>query len=139
MIRSDCGGGRQRINGEPLDHVHRLQSRPQIKKREQMEHLDRSRRREYALDSNLVMLPDFAPQLVARAVGIAIQLRQRRLDCLYSPRRRPQRILVRRQLNRIVVVNSEFALELLNRLARLVRSKRGDRWEYEILSFDQSR
>ena len=128
---------RQRINRERMLRVNRVQSRPQIKEREQVEHLDRARRREHPLDADLMMRRDFRPQLVARAVGIAIQLGQRRLDCLDRARRRPQRILVRRQLYRLD--DSEFALQFLDRLARLVGSKRGDRWEYEILCFDQNR
>jgi len=60
------------------------------------------------------MSRDLRPQLVARAVGVAIQLRQRRLDCLDRERRRPQRILVRRQLDRLD--DAELALQTLDGL-----------------------
>ena len=117
--------------------VDRVQPRTQIKKPEQVEHLDRARRRKHPLDANLMMRRDFRPQLVTRAVGVAIQLGQRRLNRLDRARRRPERILVRRQLDGID--DSELALQLLDRLARLVGSKRGDGREYEILCFDQNR
>ena len=131
------GRGRQRINRERMLRVNRVQSRPQVQEREQVQHLDRARGRKHPLHPDLMIRGDFRAQLVAGAVGVSIQLVQRRLDCLDRARRRPQRILVRRQLHRIV--DSELALQLLNRLARLVGSKRGDGRENEILCFDQNR
>src|SRR5258708_39939485 len=80
---------------------------------------------------------DLSPQLVARAVGVAIQLGQRRLDRFNRARRRSQGIFVRCQLYRLD--DSELALQLLDGLARFIGSKRGDRGEYEILCFDQNR
>src|SRR5579862_9228901 len=117
--------------------VNRVESRPQIEECEQVEHLDRARCRKHSVDADLMMRRNLRPQSIAPAVGIAIQLGQGSLDCLDRERRRAERILIRRQLDWFD--DSELALQLLDRLARFVRSKRGDGWEYEILCFDQNR
>ena len=63
-------------------------------------------------------------QTEARPVGIAVHALRRGSDRLDRLRRRSQRILVRGELDR--ALNPELALELLDRLARLVRLELGD-------------
>src|SRR5207244_2490685 len=62
--------------------------------------------------------------LPCRAVGIAMEIGQRATDRGERLRRGPERVLVRRDLDR--VADAELALELLDRLPGRVRGERPD-------------
>src|SRR5262249_25598957 len=73
---------------------------------------------------------DGAPQLIAVAVGIEMESAQPFADRLQSLRRRPQRVLVRGDLDR--VLDAVLPLYLLDRLARLVGNERADVFRHAI-------
>jgi hypothetical protein len=87
--------------------------------REQLEDLVRTGTEDELLGSDREPTRERAAQLVARTIGIAVDVRGLRAHRLHGLRGRTERVLVRGQLDR--AADAELALQLLDRLARLIR------------------
>ena len=76
-------------------------------------------------------------QRPARAVGIAMEVVERSANRGHRLGRRPDRILVGGKLGRLA--DTQFALDLFDRLAGLVGMERGNRGQNQIVGFYQGR
>src|SRR5205085_8297419 len=73
------------------------------------------------LETNVVPLCKRRAQSVRAAVGIPVEVACGSFHCFESGRKRPERSLVRRELDD--TLQAELALDFLHRLARLVRNE----------------
>src|SRR2546425_6316039 len=86
---------------------------------EQLDQLVRAVAEHDMVGRHAVLLGERLAQVEAAAVRVAVEVVERREDRLLHSVGWRQRVLVRRELDR--VVDPELALQLLDRLARLVR------------------
>jgi hypothetical protein len=114
-----CGLHDHRVHDERRVWHHGLVTRPEERVDDQLDQLVRSVPEHDVLRRHAVALGERLAQVVAAAVRVAVQVRQRLEDRLLHALRRRQRVLVRRELDR--VVHAELPLQLLDGLAGLVR------------------